>query len=182
MVGRGVARGCQGWLVGSKHSLCGAVEHAGMPACVHARLLQHLVHAAAMPTHAPVTAPATPAPRRQLQRETAAARASAERARRELEELSSTRLPRTEAQHRQELSKARSEAGKLKEAAKEVEKLLAARDEEVSATHPVCARACVCARTCVRAHACTCHASGVGGSSKVMTHVKGGRGVDCRKR
>ncbi|GLC50209.1 hypothetical protein PLESTB_000354400 [Pleodorina starrii] len=68
---------------------------------------------------------------RELQREANAARAAAEKSRRELADMSSQQLPKVEARHASQLGRLRSETTKLKEALRVSELDLTAKAEEI---------------------------------------------------
>ncbi|KAG2450781.1 hypothetical protein HYH02_004618 [Chlamydomonas schloesseri] len=68
---------------------------------------------------------------RDMQRELNAAKAAADRARRELAELSSQQLPKTEARYSAQLAKLRSEAAKMKESLREAEVEAATKSDEI---------------------------------------------------
>ncbi|GIM00811.1 hypothetical protein Vretimale_5731 [Volvox reticuliferus] len=68
---------------------------------------------------------------RHLKREANAARATADKARRELADMSSQQMPKVEARHAAQLGRLRSEAAKLKEALRVSELDLSAKSEEI---------------------------------------------------
>nr|BAI63221.1 basal body protein [Chlamydomonas reinhardtii] len=68
---------------------------------------------------------------RDLQRELNVAKAAADRARRELAELASQQLPKTEARYSAQMAKLRSEAAKMKESLRDAEVEAAAKGEEI---------------------------------------------------
>ncbi|GFH06265.1 predicted protein, partial [Haematococcus lacustris] len=65
------------------------------------------------------------------QREAAQERRAAEKARRELEELSQQQLPRTRADFQAQLSKARNETARMKEQLKDAEAAAADKDAQI---------------------------------------------------